>query len=172
MSSIDIVSLVSPPAPARVDPYAINPLADDYLSVNAVKFSQARRRAGAPPKMFCDGLVHLPPITASGMDPTFLSWLPYGCRHYAAALPTEAEVHDLFQRHSADPRARFDHEGLDEAIARVRAWAFPTAPVAQPAPVAAPAKGPRRSSAGRRRGDLTPQAVWELSRRGEFLPRP
>ena len=120
---ITITSLINTSAQVSIDPYAINPLADDYAAVNPARYTDAVRYGGPPPRMFDDGTRDLPAATASGVDPYFLGWLPYGVRHYAADLPTEEQVHALFERHSGDPRARYDHAGFDDAVARLQAWA-------------------------------------------------
>jgi len=72
--------------------------------------------------MFTGGTADLPAFTASGIDPRLLLELPYRLRHYAAALADPVEVHGLFEQHSTDPHAAAPHQGLDEAVARVRAW--------------------------------------------------
>ena len=116
------MSLIMPGMTAVVDPYGLNPLADDFRSVSPALYAQAVHHGGRPPKMFTGGVLNLPVYTASGIDPHWLTELPYTARHYAADLATEDEVTALILRCS-DPGTRYDHEGFDQAVARVQAWA-------------------------------------------------
>lgn len=101
-----------------IDVYGRNPLVDDVRQLSR------GGGAGTPPKMFTDGTADLPAFTAAGFDPVMLLQLPYTCRHYAAAVDDRAGVARLFEECSADPYAYLDHEGLRDAIGRVRKWAI------------------------------------------------
>lgn len=106
-----------------IDPYGLNPLAEDYRQVNAETYDLALSKAGPPPKMFASGAADLPAFTASGIDPKLLLMLPFTARHYVAALTDAANVHGIFEQDAADPYARFDHEGFTSAVTRMRDWA-------------------------------------------------
>lgn len=120
---IHIESLVSPGHTVTVDGYSRNILADDYRAVAPDTFAVATRQAGPAPRMFTDGTADLPAFCASALDPALLLQIPALCRHYAAAEPDPAVVHSLFERCAADEHARLDHQGLSDAIGRIRAWA-------------------------------------------------
>lgn len=102
-----------------IDPYGKNPLEQD-----ARQNLRGMRMRGTAPKMFMGGSEDLPPFTASGLDPRLLLKLPYQVRHYAAAEPSLAAVHGLFEQYVDMPHARLDHQGLGEAIGRVAQWLF------------------------------------------------
>jgi hypothetical protein len=124
MPTIQITSLVAGNQyRVNIDPWALNPLADDLHQANPTVYTIAVQRAGPPPKMFTDGIADLPAFTSSGLDPGELLRLPYTLRHHAASLSDRAQLHGLFEEYSSDPYARVDHTGLREAILRVRAWA-------------------------------------------------
>lgn len=102
-----------------IDPYGTNPLEED-----ARQNLRGIRMSGQAPKMFAGGTEDLPAFTATGLDPRLLLKLPYGVRHYAAAEPSLAAVHGIFERSAGNPHMRLDHEGLTEAIGRVSHWLF------------------------------------------------
>lgn len=106
-----------------LDPYGLNPLAEDYRQVNAETYNLALSKAGPPPKMFAGGTADLPAFTASGIDPQHLLKLPYAVRHYVAALADPSAAHGIFEQYADDPYATFDHEGLQAAVVRMREWA-------------------------------------------------
>jgi hypothetical protein len=122
MTTIERTSLISGHGHrVNIDPYGLNPLAQDYRQVNPDTYGVALSKAGPPPKMFSQGTADLPAFTASGIDPQLLLKLPYTARHAAAAEPGLSAVHALFEQ--ADPYLTLPHEGLDAAIGRVRDWA-------------------------------------------------
>lgn len=124
--------------------------------------------------MFTGGALNLPPISASGIDPHWLAELPFDVRHHAADLATEAEVHALFEQCLSNPTARIDHPGLDAAGARMRAWAHGTAPEATKTVTrASTSTRPESQGTGGEQAvqHLTPQALIELSKRGQLLPK-
>lgn len=123
MSTIDIVSIISPPARVVIDPYGPNPLAEDYKQVNPATYGISEREAGPAPKMFAGGTQDLPAFTASGIDPRLLLKLPYGIRHATAAEPDMATVHGIFEQYTDEPTTVLEHEGWSAAIGRIRNWA-------------------------------------------------
>ena len=125
MTTVEISSLIAGPLfLVRIDPYAANPLADDYREVNAATYAAALSEGGPPPKMFSAGTSDTPAFTASGLDPKLLLKLPYTARHAVAAEPDLATVHGIFEQSADDPYLTIWHEGFDAAIARVRTWAI------------------------------------------------
>lgn len=123
MPVVEIRSLIAPPALVSIDPYGRNPLAEDYRQVNKTTYDLAVSKAGMPPKMFTGGTADLPLFTASGLDVALLLKLPYGARHYAASLTDPGVLHAFYELHADDPYAHVQHEGLEEAVRRVRDWA-------------------------------------------------
>ena len=55
-----------------IDPFELNPLAQDYAQVNPGNFNNSTYRAGPPPKMFAAGTQDLPAFTASGSPRKFM----------------------------------------------------------------------------------------------------
>lgn len=103
----------------KIDPWGRNPLADD-----ARQLAAGVPLKGAPPKMFMGGTADLPVFTSTGLDPSQLLKLPYQCRHYAAAEKSLDVVHGIFEQHATNPHASMTHQGLTEALGRVRDWMF------------------------------------------------
>ncbi|NYG05720.1 hypothetical protein BJ986_000207 [Phycicoccus badiiscoriae] len=103
----------------EIDPWASNPLVDGFTAKNPtiVKAALAERPA---PTLFTNW--DLPPFTASGVDPQFLMWLPFGCRHYAASEPRPAAVLQLIEESGRDPDASVDSDGLNDYLRRVVDW--------------------------------------------------
>ncbi|GAB4067796.1 hypothetical protein GCM10028777_24970 [Angustibacter speluncae] len=122
MPEIEVPSVVTEGRRTRIDPYAVNPIADDYRGVNAETYAVALGES-EPPRLFGNGRSHVPTTTASGLDPERLLDLPYAIRHAVAAEPDPAVVHGLIEQYGHDPHARIDHEGLTAAIRRVSDWA-------------------------------------------------
>lgn len=113
-------SVFDPRRSVTLDPYGPNPIEEDMKGSPAYAPAKA---SGVPvPKMFQGGNADLPVFTASGIDPQLLMKLPYRMRHAVAAEPVAATVHGMFERHANDPDALFPHEGLDEAVRRMRNW--------------------------------------------------
>ena len=124
MTTIQTTSLISGQGfRITIDPYGLNPLADDYRQVNDGTYRIALSKAGPPPKMFAGGSADLPAFTASGIDPQLLLKLPFTARHAVAALPDVATVHAIFEDDADNPDLFIDHPGLQAAIVRVRNWA-------------------------------------------------
>ncbi|SDO18973.1 hypothetical protein SAMN04515671_0086 [Nakamurella panacisegetis] len=105
-----------------VDPWSINLVADDFAASNPWTSAQALAEAPAP-KMFSGGTADTPPFTASGIDPQFLLQMPAYTRHALAAEPERAAVALAFEQDSTNPYALYSHQGLTDAIARIRTWA-------------------------------------------------
>ena len=120
---ITMNSTVSPGHQVTVDGYSRNEPADEYRQVNADTYAVASQKAGPPPKAFQGGHADLPAFTASGVDPQLLLQLPYRCRHYTAADGDAATVHGIFEQYAHDEHATLDHQGLTDAIGRIRDWA-------------------------------------------------
>jgi hypothetical protein len=124
MTMITMDSLiVGPRAKVEVDPYGMNPLAEDCRQASPAAYNVALAKAGPPPKLFTDGTADLPAFTAAGFDPVELMRLPALTRHHVASVADPAIVHRLFEELASDPYARIDHPGLRDAILRVRDWA-------------------------------------------------
>lgn len=123
MTTIQITSLISPPAKVSIDPYGRNPLAEDCRQASKPAYDIAVRNPGPPPKLFTNGTADLPAFTASGIDPRLLLKLPYTARHYAASEPDPAQIHAFFEQYADDPYAHVAHEGLHLAVRRVYDWA-------------------------------------------------
>lgn len=105
-----------------IDPFAVNPLADDVAALSPTAHQAASTESPAP-KLFAGGKADVPPFTASGLDPQLLLKLPYGVRHAAASEPDRAVVLQMFEEYGDDPDARIDHPGLSAAVQRVNRWA-------------------------------------------------
>lgn len=107
----------------QINPYAPNPLADDYEQVNPATYATAVAKAGPPPKMFDGGMSDLPPFTASGVDPQVLLRLPFTARHAAAAVPDRSTLLRWLDEGAENADLYLDHPGLRAAIVRMRNWA-------------------------------------------------
>lgn len=124
LAGVDLDSLLAPGRRVRLDPYGLNPLAVEAWQLFPGLARLATTLAGPAPKMFTGGEADLPAFTASGIDPEMLlRRAPYRARHHLAAVRTiDAVLAGFRARYADDPTAYVDHEGLQEATARVRAW--------------------------------------------------
>lgn len=107
----------------ELDPYDVNLPVADLRAALPVVFAAAVAADGHPPRSFGGGFDDLPPFTASGLDPATLLRIPWGARHYAAAVESRAEIFRLFDDAAGDPDFTLDHPGRTEAIERCRRWA-------------------------------------------------
>jgi hypothetical protein len=107
-----------------VDRYSLNPLYDYVRQLPAGDGIQ-----GEPPRMFGGGSRDLPLITASGLDPNLLCWIPWFARHAAAAADATTVYVMIEDAEFLDPTAIKSHHGgtaWQEYVSRVWKWA--TAP--------------------------------------------
>jgi hypothetical protein len=92
-----------------VDRYSLNPLLDYLRQLPAADGMGAGE---PPPKMFANGTRDLPILTASGVDPQKLVWLPWFARYAAAAGDAtslyvmledsaELDISEIKSRHSS-----------------------------------------------------------------------
>lgn len=121
-SPITVPSMFRSGTLIRLDPWSLNPLADDAQQAAPDLYRLAIASGGEPPKMFGAGLSDLPAFTASGVDPQHLLLLPALARHEAAAAPDAASVLGMIEENGADPHYRVDGPPLIEAIKRMSGW--------------------------------------------------
>lgn len=115
-------NLFSPAIATKVDPYALNGLADHLREAFPRTFGIATRVVGTAPKLFGGGQTDLPAITSAGFDPELIKQVPWQARHYVAAIPDTASAHAAIERFAADATAVAEHEGLNAARSRIEAW--------------------------------------------------
>jgi hypothetical protein len=84
--------------------------------------------SGEPPSMFSAG--DLPIITASGLDPELLRWIPWTHRNSAAASGNPAEIYTMIEEADALSQEVLQNRQGVEAFQRYRAavWAWATKP--------------------------------------------
>jgi hypothetical protein len=87
-----------------IDRYSLTPLIDFARQL------PGGLPAGDPPRMFAAG--DLPIVTASGIDPQLLRWIPWWLRHSAAATPNPAHIYHLLEDVS-EPEALQNRAGTE-----------------------------------------------------------
>lgn len=97
-ATMTAMSKFIPTQRVQIDPYAANPLVDDYRQINPVTLAMAQVEAPAP-TLFSTG--DLPLLTASGIDPQMLLKLPWEARH-PAARADQARVAAMFEEYATD----------------------------------------------------------------------
>jgi hypothetical protein len=102
-----------------VDRYSLNP------AVEFARASLSEEQLPSPePTMFSTG--DLPLVTASGVDPAVLRWVPWRLRHSAAYATSRGEVVKIFEE-SDDQEERVQNSAgraaLRDYFAKVWSWA-------------------------------------------------
>jgi hypothetical protein len=104
--------------PANLDRYAANPLVEYYRSA-----MPGAEFVGPEPTMFLHG--NLPVITASGLDPAILRWVPFWARHDAALTESRGRVFALIEEGDDPPiglLSQAGRKGWEEYAGRVSSW--------------------------------------------------
>ena len=110
-------------APPRSTGNPSNPLLAQLIARNPEVYSEAMSSGNPPPTMWPGG--DLPPLTASGESPQFLTQLPWPARYSAARTPSRAALYELATRYgpASDPdavaMAMLDHAADDDLVAYV-----------------------------------------------------
>jgi hypothetical protein len=106
-----------------VDRHSLNPLLDYLKQLPAADGMGAGEPA---PKMFAGGTRDLPLVTASGLDPQLLRWLPWFARYAAAAADATTVYVMLEDADVISPteiKSRHAHDQWTAYLSRMWRWA-------------------------------------------------